>query len=211
MPGRSEWLVDHLPMVLRADPFLCRFLGIFQEVTDGVQVHAHALVDIVDVSVAPPEMVRWIGSWVGVDSVDPSIEEARQRRLVRGIGRLLPWRGTAYGLQSLLELVTGSAVHVADTGRVAAAGEPVHEHRFVWVDIEDAKGSSHDYLAALIAAELPPNVGFALRIGGRLVLTDDRDGSVIPPEDPGAPPAAQQPRPPRRQSRSLHPPVARQR
>lgn len=193
MPRRSDWLADQLPAALRADPFLCRFLRIFQEVSDGVQVHAHALVDIVDVSVTPVEMVRWIGTWLGIDSVDPSMPDERQRRLVRGMGRLAPWRGTARGLQALLELVTGATVRVEDSGRVVVPGEAVTDRRFVWVDIENAAGCTDEYLTALVAAELPPNVGYALRVGARVVAGDD-DDEVIRLEEPMVAPAALQPR-----------------
>lgn len=183
MARHADWLVEQLPMVLRADPFLCDFLGIFQEVADGVAVHADALVDIVDVTVTTAEMVRWIGSWVGVDNVDPSLGEDRQRQLVRGIGRLLPWRGTRRGLQALLELVTGATVEVTDTGRVVAAGEPVHAHPFVWIDVNHSAVST-GYLTALIAAELPPDVGFALRTDGQTATVDDRDGAAPLPDGP---------------------------
>lgn len=198
MPRRSDWLVDQLPMALRADPFLCSFLGIFQEVADGVQVHAHALVDIVDVNVTPPEMVRWMGTWLGVDCVDPSMPDELQRRLVRGIGRLAPWRGTKRGLQALLELVTAAPVTVVDTGRVVVAGEAVLEHPFVWVDVQDAAGCTDEYLTALVAAELPPDVGFALRVGSRSVI-GDADGGDSRQADvslgsPAARPARRRPR-----------------
>lgn len=198
MSRRSDWLVDQLPMALRADPFLCSFLGIFQAVADGVQVHAHALVDIVDVNVTPPEMVRWMGTWLGVDCVDPSMPDELQRRLVRGVGRLAPWRGTKRGLQALLELVTAAPVQVADTGRIVVAGEEVLEEPFVWVEVQDAAGCTDEYLTALVAAELPPDVGFALRVGSRAVTADNGDGASHQVDgglgSPAARPALRRPR-----------------
>lgn len=183
MARHTDWLVEQLPMVLRADPFLCDFLGIIQEVADGIQVHAENLTDIVDVTVTTSEMVRWIGTWVGVDNVDPSLSDERQRRLVRGRGRLLAWRGTRRGLQALLELITGAAVAITDTGRVVAAGEPVSAQPFVWVDV-DRLDAPLDYMAAVVAAELPPDVGFVVRVDGEAVWIDDRDGAAPPPEVP---------------------------
>ncbi len=51
-------------------------------------------------TVAPPAMVRTIGSWIGLDWVDPSLPGRLQRRIVREYFSLLPWRGTKRGCAS---------------------------------------------------------------------------------------------------------------
>src|SRR3954469_4902501 len=99
--------MEQLPLAMLDDPFLVRFLGIFQTLADSYMAQVDNLEHLVAVSVAPSPMVRFLGSWLGAESIDPSLEDELQRRIVREYGRMLPWRGTTRGMVQLLELVTG--------------------------------------------------------------------------------------------------------
>ena len=45
-------------------------------------------------------MVRWLGSWIGIESIDPSLPVPLQRLTVRTAARTLAWRGTTRGLKT---------------------------------------------------------------------------------------------------------------
>ena len=118
------WLVDQLPGCFAGDDFLRRFIALFQELADGLRRRIDGIEHAVDATVAPPVFVRWMGGWLGVTSIDPSLPERRQRELAFGFGSLLVRRGTRTGLQQALELVTGQRVEVRDPGATVRDGDP---------------------------------------------------------------------------------------
>ncbi|HEV2070044.1 MAG TPA: phage tail protein [Acidimicrobiales bacterium] len=165
----GEWLVQQLPAHLLDDPFFRRFVGIFGELADGLRDHADGLEYVVDVTVAPDPLVRYVGRWLGVESIDPSLPVERQRELVRGAGRLLVWRGTRRGLAGFLELVTGAPAEVTEAGGVFRRGESPRAPAPVHVRVEDTGQVTDEHLLVLLRNELPANVEFELRVGPRVV------------------------------------------
>jgi phage tail-like protein len=127
----SGWLIDSLPVCFAGDPFLRRFLGIFQELADDLRSAIDGIEHTVDATVAPPDFVRWLGAWLGVESLDPSLPELRQRELVSGFGPLLPQRGTAAGLAGVVELVTGERPLVRDPGAVVRDSDAIKSQEAV--------------------------------------------------------------------------------
>lgn len=164
---RGRWLIDQLPVAMLDDEFLVRFLGIFQEVADTFIVHADNMEHLVDVAVTPDPMVRFMGAWLGARSIDPSLDVADQRRIVREHGRMLPWRGTVRGLRQLLEMVTGAPALVADSGGVYAEGDAPPNAGHVHIEVQSLGWATDDDLVALIQADLPASVTFELLVGDR--------------------------------------------
>jgi phage tail-like protein len=162
-------LVDQLPAPLAEDAFLRRFLGIFDELSQSVQMDVDGLGHVIDPTVAPPVFVRWLGGWLGIDSIDPSLPELRQRELVRAMGRFLWWRGTATGLQGMLEMVTGGPVEVTDGGGVHRRGEAPKGSRWARVTVDTTGPTTEEHLLALVRAEIPADIDFELHVGGRRV------------------------------------------
>ncbi|MEA2718019.1 MAG: hypothetical protein QOI56_1256 [Actinomycetota bacterium] len=163
-------LADQLPACLAEDEFLRRFMGIFDEVADTVELQVANLDRLIDVAVAPEQMVQWLGHfWLDVYLLDPSMPIERRRRWVREMGRLLWLRGTADGLVGLLEQATGQQVEVSESGGVYGAGQapPNPHHVQVWVD--DAGFTTDDHLLATVHRELPAEVTFELQVGERLI------------------------------------------
>ena len=61
-------------------------MSIFQELGESLLEDADNVDNVADLSVAPDAMVRWLGSWIGVDAVDPSLPDrtaAPHRRELR--------------------------------------------------------------------------------------------------------------------------------
>jgi phage tail-like protein len=170
----TGWLVDQLPRALSQDPFTQRFVTIFQEIGDSVRSQVDALEYYVDVDDAPPEFVRWLGSWLNV-TVDASQASDRQRAIVREAGRTFAQRGTVSGLRSLLEAITGAEVSVVDGGGIWPAGQAPYNPGRMLVRLTTAGGIPEGQLYQLVEAEVPIGISFEIRI-------DDR--TLEPPEPP---------------------------
>ncbi len=123
---RDDWLLYQLPVAMTDDSFFVRFLSIFQEVSNTVLHTVDNIPHLFDIAVAPDRLVRAIGSWLGIDWIDPSLPVRLQRDIVRNYASIVPWRGTAYGLERLLTAVTQGEVRVEDSGGVYRQGEAPH-------------------------------------------------------------------------------------
>lgn len=164
----SGWLVDQLPRALAQDRFTRRFVSIFEEIEDGIRSQIDAIEYYVDTDTAPPEFVRWIGSWLNV-TVDANQSEDRQRAIVREAGHLFAKRGTHSGLEGLMEAITGAPVRVVDGGGTWASGEAPPNPGRILVRLEQTGGVPESQLYRLIAQEVPIGVSFELRMGERTI------------------------------------------
>ena len=111
----------------------------------------------------------------GLDYLDEEIPPAAQRRVVKRYSALVGARGTAKGLQGLLEALTGAPVEVRDSGgiyydRPAPAETPSH------VDISVGSSATPDPvqlddtdLTRIVRRELPASVTFTMQRAGRTV------------------------------------------
>lgn len=167
MRRRADWLVGQLPMGMLDDDFFVRYVSLFQDVATSLMEDADNVPNMVDVTVAPLEVVRWLGSWIGVTWIDSSLPDDLQRRLVREAGRMLAWRGTRQGLQRWLEVVTGGPAEVNESGRIVRDGEAEREAPWVRMRVESTGWLSSEDFVRLVADELPANVRFELYVGGR--------------------------------------------
>lgn len=165
----SDWLVSQLPMGMLEDEFFVRFVSIFQDVATTLVEDVDNLDNIVDVDVAPPEVVRWLGSWIGIESIDSSLDVDVQRRIVRETGPILAWRGTKRGLVGFLQLLTGGDVEVTDNGGVFSEGEAPVDQPMVWMKVGSTGWLSDEDFLALVRDEVPANVLFELRVDDRIV------------------------------------------
>src|SRR5207253_673204 len=139
------------------DPYLRRFIGIFDDVADTVEVQVANLENLVDVSVAPEQMVQWLGHfWLDVYLLDPSMDLDRRRRWVQAMGRLLWLRGTAEGLEGLLEQITGRDVEVHDSGGVYPFGAAPRNPHHVEIWVDDCGFTTDEHLLATVHRAPPP-------------------------------------------------------
>ncbi len=170
-------LAEQLPACLAEDRFLGQFLGIIDEVAQTVEIQVGGLEHLVDVSVAPEQMVQWLGRfWLDVYLLDPTMPVERRRAWVHRMGRLLWWRGTKEGLTGLLEQATGRSVEVFDSGGVYRAGEAPHNHRHVQIWVDEGGWTNDEHLLAVVHRELPAEVTFELQVGERVVWPPAQDG-----------------------------------
>jgi phage tail-like protein len=168
------WLADQLPRPLSEDQFTRRLMGLFEEIGGSIRGEVLGFEHDLDVGLAPPAFVRWMGGWMGL-ALDPSMPEEQQRGLVRAAGPLFPLRGTRRGLQGLLEAFTGSTIEVSDGGGVFVDGQERTSAKHVSVRVSDAGGLTDQHLFDLVRIEVPADATFDVRIGRR----DIRDEGPI--------------------------------
>lgn len=178
---RPGWLREQLPTVMAEDPFTGRFVQVFEDVATTIRERSDAIDDLFDVTVAPPGIVRFIGSWVGID-VPPSLPVESQRRLVQAAGPLLRWRGTARGIEKLVEAVTGADVTVDEHGGVFAEGNAPSRNPVVAVEVTDTGPLNEEQLLAMLRAEVPADAILELRVAGHAVEqpTEEPDDAATP-------------------------------
>lgn len=168
-----QWLVNQLPVGMTDSEFFVRFIGIFQHVGDSLLADADNIDNVADVTVAPDTMVRWMGSWIGTDSIDASLADELQRRIVAGAASTLTLRGTAEGLRRFLELTSGGEVEVTDGGGVWRAGEVPHDTAWVRMRVESTGWMPEPDFVELVRDEIPAHVRAELFVGDRQIWTSE--------------------------------------
>lgn len=169
---RDDWLLAQLPIGMLEDDFFVRFVSIFQEVATTLLEDVDNLDNVVDVTVAPEPMMRWMGSWIGVEAVDASLPHSMQREIVRASSRILAWRGTCRGLREFLQLISGGPVSVEDGGGVFGEGEATPGAAWVRMRVESTGWLPEDDFVTLVRDEVPAHVAAELWIADRQVLPE---------------------------------------
>lgn len=175
---RNDWLVQQLPVGMAEDQFLARFLMIFQRIIDTELHQIDTLPHMFDPTVAPDNMVRALGAWIGIDWIDSSLPDELQRRIVLEYSSLVQWRGTARGLRQLLELISGEPAVVHDSGGVYMEQEAPLQAPHVKLYVASVGWATNADLLRIVRNELPASVTFELHVGSRRIWPPE-------PERPG--------------------------
>jgi len=147
--------VQQLPRVMAEDLVLKGFVTALEEVATTVRDRVDSVEHHLDTGLAAPEMLEYLARWLGVE-LEPTDPPEYKRALVREVGRLLGWRGTRYGVESLLEAATGSRVTVTDTGGVYGGDDPVPPADYkVVVQLDHTGHLSERQVRRILEAELP--------------------------------------------------------
>lgn len=111
-------------------PFVMRFLKALEEVLDPIVTFLDCLPAHLDPKLAPPEALHLMALWLGLP-FEEHLPRERQQRLVENALEISRCRGTAKGLQLLLELMFGdpdpthhSLFVVKDGGYCAVGSSP---------------------------------------------------------------------------------------
>src|SRR3954452_13052560 len=124
----AGWLVDQLPVGMLEDDFLVRFSSIFQDVADTLVDSVDAIDASADLTVAPDDFVRWLGSWIDAyphpgDGAQVAGSQ-RERAWIQAQAEALSGRGTRPSLQLMLQELCGRRpVRVTDGGGVYREGQ----------------------------------------------------------------------------------------
>ncbi|MCU1593827.1 MAG: phage tail protein [Frankiales bacterium] len=166
---RDDWLLAQLPVGMVEDDFFVRFVSIFQELATSLLEGADNIDSVLDPTVAPDSMVRWLGSWIGTDTIDPTLPVELQRRTVRTAARTLAWRGTRRGLVEFLTLLSRSDVEVEDSGGVYPEGGAPEDPPWVSIRVGGTGGLTDRDFLALVRDQVPAHAYTEVHVGDRRI------------------------------------------
>lgn len=166
---RDDWLVAQLPVGMVEDDFFVRFVSIFQDLSTTLLENVDNIDNVLDVTVAPDSMVRWLGSWIGADAVDPALPVGLQRVTVRTAARTLAWRGTRRGLVEFVELLSRGPATVTDTGGVYPEGGAPTDPPQVAICVESTGGMPEADFITLVRDQVPAHVYAEIFVGDRRI------------------------------------------
>ncbi|HRE01323.1 MAG TPA: hypothetical protein PLV68_08485, partial [Ilumatobacteraceae bacterium] len=96
---------------------------------------------------------------------------------------LVQWRGTARGLQRLLELISMEPAEVRDSGGVFVEGELEPPPAHVKLSVRSSGWATDNDVLRIVRNELPAHVTFELHVGSRRIWPPEPDrggGSDVP-------------------------------
>ena len=97
---------DFLPEIYQRSDFVSRFITIFEQAFDPTVQILDDFWAYLDPLTAPKALIPFLAEWVAWP-LNPNWTLRQQRWLIRHAIELYQWRGTHYGLQLALSLVTG--------------------------------------------------------------------------------------------------------
>jgi phage tail-like protein len=162
-------LGETLPGLYADDSLAQRLCQALDQVLAPVLATLDCLPAYLDPGTAPPDLLEWLAGWVGM-AVGPGQPDARRRQLVAAAARLYVWRGTPFAISTIVELTTGYAPEIVESGgtdwsqnpadSLPGRSEPGLVIRLRAADplIEESR------LMALIAAFVPAHVPWRLQL-----------------------------------------------
>jgi phage tail-like protein len=171
----DDWLLRQLPVQMLSQDFFVRFVSIFQELGTTLLDDADNVEHAADLSVAPEGSIAWLGSWIGVDSLDNSMSPELRRRIVATAARTLASRGTVSGLRSFLVLLSGGPAEVNEGGGVWRAGDVPDDTAWVVMKVEDTGSLERDAFVEMVKDEVPAHVRAELYVGPERVWSSEED------------------------------------
>jgi phage tail-like protein len=175
-PLASSYL-EYLPAPYHADPFIGRFLLIFESILGPIERMIDSLASYFDPRVAPAELLPWLASWVGLE-LDENWPLERRRQLVAWAVTLYRWRGTRRGLREYLRLYTGRTPLIvenfagmrlgqdAQLGTTTRLGDGSRRPHWITVTVltDDPAKLDERILRRIIEAQTPAGVGYTLEV-----------------------------------------------
>lgn len=171
----DDWLLRQLPVQMLSQDFFVRFVSIFQEVGSTLMDDADNVDHVADLSVAPEGSIGWLGSWIGVDSLDNSMPPELRRRIVATAARTLATRGTVGGLRSFLALLSGGPAEVREGGGIWRAGDVPDDTAWVIMSVEGTGSLEQEAFVEMVKDEIPAHVRAELYVGAQRVWSSEED------------------------------------
>jgi phage tail-like protein len=168
-------LLDYLPNIYRSDYFLGRFLLIFQSILDPIEATANNTHHYLDPSLTPAHFLPWLAFWVGID-LEPGMDEAAQRELIRRAVELSRWKGTRRALREELRIRTGGRALIVENfdgmrlGQDASLGLNTHlgvrrDHCIATtLAVDDLAAVDQRQVDAIVEELKPAHVGHVVRL-----------------------------------------------
>lgn len=159
-----SYLLDYLPEIYQQDPFIGRFLRIFEEVLAPIERMLDSMPAYFDPTVTRPDVLEWLAGWLGV-SLDERWPLVRRRAYVRRASELFSLRGTARGLSIAIEALTGVTPEITQPTVAELANDTTRQFSFR-VTLRPSRGVTVDReaLERAIESEKPAFAAYSLEI-----------------------------------------------
>lgn len=162
-----------LPGVYAEDELARRLVSAFDDGLAPIFVTLDNFACYLDPALTPPDFLGWLARWV-VSVDDPELAEERRRVLVGRAVELHARRCTKGGLADLVELVTGVAPEIEESGGTAWSAEPgaappgeSTPEVLVRLRVPDPERIDARSLDALVAAVRPAHVPYRVEVISR--------------------------------------------
>ena len=163
-PNKYSSYLKYLPAIYSADDFMGRFLMIFESILSPIDRTVGNLHYYFDAQMAPPELLPWLASWLGL-VLDERWPEEQRRALILAAVELYQWRGTRRGLSEFLRLYTGLTPEIIEHGVGRRGATEADAFRFtVRLRVTDPAVVDRAVIEAVIEAEKPAHTGYSLEI-----------------------------------------------
>ncbi len=172
IPGCTEpgALIRGLPQPYQDDGFALRLVDAFDESLAPLFSCLDNIDAYFDPRLAPPDFVDWLGGWLGLE-VSESSPPSRPRDVVAEGIDALRWRGTLRGLSRRVELLTGAAPELTDSGGTVSSTTPGAQlpgsnraELVVRIRVADPSAVDVAALEALVAFEKPAHVAVTVEV-----------------------------------------------
>ena len=171
-------LGESLPALYQEDDFTQRFVSAFDAALAPIFAALDNFPAYLDPWLAPEDFLEWLGGGFGI-VLDESWSPARRRALVSRAFEFYRMRGTASGLKEQVEVLTGGAVDLHETGGVSSSttagaalpGSP-NFALLVRVTLDDPAAINLTRLDALVMAAKPAHVTHKVEIVKRAEVTN---------------------------------------
>jgi len=168
-------LLKYLPAIYSADPFVGRFLRIFEDVLTPVQEMVDNQPYYFDPMTAPVDVLDYMADWVDLDEGDDWTLEKR-RALVEAAAGLYRLKGTKEGIRRHLGIYASGMVFVlersqgfrldadARLGLNTSIGENRPRVFSVTIVVPDPGELDMDTIRSIIDADKPVDTSYVLRV-----------------------------------------------
>ena len=164
VPVNASSYLKYLPAIYSADDFLGRFLLIFETILSPIDRTIGNLHYYFDAQMAPPELLPWLASWLGL-ALDERWPEDQRRALILAAVELYQWRGTRRGLSEFLKLYTGLTPEITEHGVGRRGVTAADAFKFtVRLRVPDPAQVDRAVVEAIIETEKPAHTGYTLEI-----------------------------------------------
>lgn len=164
LPHQTSSYLQYLPAPFHEDPFIGRFLMIFESLLDPIERSIDHVHLFFDPRVTPETLLPWLASWVDL-VLNENWPIERRRELVSRASELYKWRGTRRGLSEYIRIYTGIEPIIVESGQPgrASAGLPAHVFKVI-LEVPDHAQVDRQLLAAIIESEKPAHTAYILEI-----------------------------------------------
>jgi phage tail-like protein len=188
IPTRTSSYLAYLPTPYEQDAFIGGFLLIAEGILGPIELTIDNLANYFDPRLAPPRLLPWLGSCVGIE-LDENWPLDRRRQLVAWAVRLHRWRGTRRGLREYLRLYTGRTPLIVEnfdgmrldqdarlgtTTRIGR-GSPRPHWITVTVLADDPAALDEQVLRRIIETQKPAGVGYTLEVRRVAAADEEKD------------------------------------